>query len=134
MQSAGKLERLRMPVGALFSFPQLVLEIPPAIGNADYLHPRFQNPEGDCHPALKTDDAQTRLDVIVASAALWKGCQPQARLLNPPDISDGDFRAALVGNVVVKRIEVRGRIVAEYDLTRHAWQLSPCGRAVPLYD
>jgi hypothetical protein len=67
-----------------FALAQPALEIAPAISNADNLDPSFQNAEGDCCPALKTDGAQARQDIIAASAPFREGRQLHTRLLNSP--------------------------------------------------
>jgi hypothetical protein len=53
-------------VKPLFTPAQLALEIPPAVSDGDNLYLRFENAKGDGHPALESDRAQTRQDVITA--------------------------------------------------------------------
>jgi hypothetical protein len=56
----------------LFALAQLAFEIPATVSDCHDLHPCFENPEGDCRPALETDGAQTRHKVIALGATFGK--------------------------------------------------------------
>jgi hypothetical protein len=111
---------------------QFAFEIPPAIGNRNDLHPRFQNAEDDCHPALKADGAQAGQDIITASAALGEGRQGHTGITDASDIANRYLGTGLAGDVIVKFEESFFSLAAENNLMRLAWLLSPYGHAALL--
>ena len=54
----------------LLTLAQRAFEIPSAISNGDNLYARLEDTKSDRRPALKTDGAQTRQEIVTASATL----------------------------------------------------------------
>jgi hypothetical protein len=102
---------------------EIVFEIPSAICNCHNFHARLEHSIGDGRPAFKSDGAQSGLDVIAASATLWKLRESHACGLYPVDISTRDLGASHFGDIFVETNQVSFGLGPEGDLKRHAWRL-----------
>lgn len=103
---------------------QVVLEIPPRIGDGDDLHLGFENAESDRDTTLKPDCTKARQDIVAALATLGERGERHAGFLNAVDVTACDPVASTLRDVLIKANQVGFGLRTENDLKRHAWRLS----------